>query len=101
MELDDLHLHSWDRGIGASDSFYVFAILFNNYRIKNKLSDEFIQRVNIREDGWKENETASTGVLRIIENKETKFGEQSYSNWVKCMGRFFMIPSSANLATQI
>ncbi len=39
MELDDLHLHSWDRGIGASDSFYVFAILFNNYRIKNKLFD--------------------------------------------------------------
>ena len=57
-------------------------------KLKNKLTHEFIQRVNIKEDGWKENETASTGVLRIIENKETKFGEQSYSNWVKCMGRF-------------
>ena len=37
MELDDPP--SWDRGIGASASFYVFAILFNKYRIKNKLFD--------------------------------------------------------------
>jgi len=37
MELDDAYSPSWDKGIGASVSFYVFAILFNKYRIKNKL----------------------------------------------------------------
>ena len=39
MELDDAYSPSWDKGIGASVSFYVFAILFNKYRIKNKLFD--------------------------------------------------------------
>ena len=39
MELDDAYSPSWDKSIGASVSFYVFAILFNKYRIKNKLFD--------------------------------------------------------------
>ena len=39
MEKNGVYPPSWDRGIGASASFYVFAILFNKYRIKNKLFD--------------------------------------------------------------
>ncbi len=39
MEKDSVSPPSWDKGIGASASFYVFAILFNKYRIKNKLFD--------------------------------------------------------------
>ncbi|UJX27591.1 hypothetical protein L3Q70_16760 (plasmid) [Pseudoalteromonas sp. CF6-2] len=39
MEKDGVYPPSWDQGIGASASVYVFAILFNKYRIKNKLFD--------------------------------------------------------------
>ncbi|WP_404343463.1 hypothetical protein [Pseudoalteromonas mariniglutinosa] len=39
MAKDGVYPPSWDRGIGASASFYVFAMLFNKYRIKNQLFD--------------------------------------------------------------
>ena len=39
MEKDSVSPPSWDKGIGASASFYVLTILFNKYRIKNKLFD--------------------------------------------------------------
>ncbi|HEA16583.1 MAG TPA: hypothetical protein ENH88_09105 [Pseudoalteromonas prydzensis] len=39
MEKDGVYPPSWDRGIGASASFYVFAMLFSKYRIKNTLFD--------------------------------------------------------------
>jgi hypothetical protein len=39
MELDDAYSPSWDKGIGASVSFYIFAMFFERSRIPTPLFD--------------------------------------------------------------